>query len=135
MLHKNFPTKKFPHKLFLSFHQFLLLHRPLPSPRSDSACILPGMGTSLPFRCYFDHRLTLVYKFLFTSSWHLPPCSSLPMRLREISSSSWDLISHLAVSFKVNSSTLSSRPHGMTDPSFIYLLLAVLVFYLHAGFL
>ena len=133
MLHKNFPTKKFPHKLFLSFHQFLLLHRPFPSPLSDSACTLPGMGTSLPFRCYCDHRLALVNKFLFTSSWHLPPCSSLPMALREDSSSSWDLISHLALSFK-ESSTLSSSPHGMTDLSFIYLLLAVLVFCLYAGF-
>lgn len=94
MLHKNFPPpKKFPHKLFLSFHQFLLLHRPLPPARSDSACTLPGMGASLPFRCYFDHRLTLVYKFLFTSAVH--PVAPLPMALREDSSSSWDLISIL----------------------------------------
>ena len=57
------------------------------------------------------------------------------MALREDSSSSWDLISHLALSFKVNSSTLSSRPHGMTDPSLIYLLSAVRGLYRHVGVL
>ena len=96
----------------------IVAQTPFHLPFSDSACTLPGMGTSLPFRHYFSHRSTLTQKFFVTSSWHLPPCSSLPRALSEDNCSSWHLNPQSALSFKVNSPTLSSRPHGMNDPSF-----------------